>query len=172
MADSESLSGCFSQGYTPGEQIDQSTLSPADEFGDCPDGPDSNQVKIPAWPDKPDSLTRETVKRFVRQYEKAFRARGAFPTERDNIKAVHVIGAPSKNDVTRTDGGWLVHFFVSEPSFVFRSPTPTENSQDSLAMFSVSYFVNDDAVFRATQQKVDPREEGTELQCNKIDSKT
>lgn len=165
-----SLTGCLSQGAPSGEQADSPTPSPTDEYGFCPDDPDSNQVEIPAWPQKPHSLTRETVAGFVAQYEEAFRGRLALPADTDNITAVRVIGSASKNDVTRTDGGWLAHFLVSEPTFVRHSPTPTESSHDSRAMYPVSYFVSDDAVFRAMKNKVDPREKGNKLNCHRTGS--
>lgn len=160
-----SLTGCLSQGAPPEEQTDSPTPSPADEYGFCPDDPDLNDIT--AWPEKPDSLTRETVARFVTQYEEAFRGRLALPADTDNITAVRVFGAASKNDVTRTDGGWLAHFLVSEPDFVRRSPTPTKSSHDSRALYPVSYFVSDDAVFRAMENKVDPQEKGNKLNCHR-----
>lgn len=163
-----SLSGCLGQGSTSEEQTDSPTPPPADDY--CPDGPGSQQVEVPAWPDEPDSLTRETVRRFATRYEEAFRARLALPSDTDNIEAVHVSASASGDSVTRADSGWLVHFAVREPELVLRSPTPTESPHYDPAMYPVSYFVSDDAVFRAMGNEVDPRETGSKLDCHRPES--
>lgn len=166
-----SLSGCLSQGFMSAEQTDSPTPSPDGEFGYCPAVPDSRRVEVPPWPDRPDSLTRETVKRFVTRFEEAFRARIVLPKGTDNIEAVHVSASATDDDVTRTDEGWLVQFSVSEPDFVLRSPTPTESPHSDPPIYPVSYFVSDDAVFRA-ERTVDPREsaQGARLDCHETGS--
>lgn len=133
-------------------------------------GLESRQVEVPAWPDKPDSLTRENVVQFVLRYEEAFRARETLPPNTDNVETVDVSASVTDEYVTRTDTGWLVHPTVPEPELVLRTPTPAPSPHYDPGISIVSYFVSDDAVFRSWENEVDPREKGTELDCHRTGS--
>lgn len=149
-----SLAGCTGHVTVPGESADGSPSGTP-----TPSATAYSEVERPPCPEFPDSLTDETVAQFITRFEEAYAARVALPTNTANIEAVHV--SANTEDVIQTDGGWLVHLTVREPTYTYRSPT--ESPHYDPGIYYASYFLRDDAVLRARgTEHIDPRENGAD----------
>lgn len=120
-------------------------------------------IELPPCPEKPDPLTRNNVKPFTMQFERAYLSRRVIEKKSGEIISIDV----STNDpkAKRLGDGWVVRVTVKGPEYTFRySETETEHVDPQIS--TVSYFIDNQTVRRATGGKeVDPRESGRIVQC-------
>lgn len=153
------LAGCLGRGSAPAES------GPSSTSGQTTDAPPSSTtypgVDVPPCPEKVDSFTREDVRQFATQFERAYATR-AFLRGRDSgrITSVTVSVQTETTEATRSGGGWEVHFEVVGPAY------ESESGHGDPGMYVASYFVDDRTVVRAKGvEAVDPRENGTSVSC-------
>ena len=117
---------------------------------------------VPACPERPESFTRESVRQFAFQFE---RASLSYRTarEQEDLVSVDVDIVTTKNSsVMRTDDGWIVRFYVQGPATKYE-----DGSHGDPGVFRVHYYISDEKTLRveALDSKPDPREQGTEVHC-------
>lgn len=150
------LSGCSSRGddssigSTPSSPT--ATRTPASVSG----------VRVPPCPERPESFTRDSVREFAFQFE---RAALSYQTarEQEGLASVDVdIVTEKESSVTRADDGWIVRFYVQGPATTYE-----DGSHGDPGLFRVHYYISEEKTFRveALDSKPDPREQGTEAQC-------
>ena len=120
-----------------------------------------NGVEVPPCPDRPDSFTRATVRQFAFRFEKAYNSRETVQG-RDDIVSIDVdIVESDENMVVGTNDGWIVRFEVIGPRTQLE-----DGKHGDPPGFRAHYLIVEDTVFRAVSfDDVDPRQEGTEVQC-------
>jgi hypothetical protein len=123
----------------------------------------SSDIELPPCPEKPDPLTRDDVKSFTMQFERAYLSRRVIEDKSKEIISIDV----STNDpkAKEFEDGWVVRVTVKGPQYTFRY-SETETAHVDPQIFIVSYFINNQTVRRAVGGKeVDPRESGDSVQC-------
>lgn len=157
------LAGCLGEGNAPAQPTHSPTQSP----------PVETRVEVPACPDRPASLTYDSVVRYAIQFEKAYTTR-VILQENDRVTYVQFKqlagmydGEPNA-EISRVDDGWVVRFSVT-PAYGYR---PHEGTAESVhvdpAQYTANYFISATTVYR---QKIgdgtpgDPRQTGTVVHC-------
>lgn len=136
------LAGCVGQSTRPGQDA-------------CPDG----EVTPIPYPDRPTTLTNESVHRFVADLERAY----VYDRESESGTVVSISMDPEPDEVTKVDDGWAVRI---ETGF------SKETCQDGAravgdGYYTVRYFLNESHIYRAQDggagSAPDPREQGTRI---------
>ncbi|MFD1512700.1 hypothetical protein [Halomarina rubra] len=127
-----------------------SSAAPRD---DCPD----ERVTAVPYPDRPATLTNETVRAFVADLEEAY----TYGRHADGDH-VEVAFDPEPDRVDRTGEGWFVTVETAQSTRVCSNGTVGVSDGGER---TIRYFVNDSAVFRdlARSPGEDPREYGVRI---------
>lgn len=132
-----------------------------------------SRVEVPDCPDKPDTLTRESVVPFAVQFEKAYFTRQILE-ERDAVTYVQfkqIAGVSDDNPdvaVRSAEDGYEVRFSVSVAYGYRPAPRTPESAHADLPGYAATYFLNESLVVRAEargETPVDPREVGEQVLC-------
>lgn len=121
-------------------------------------------VEVPPCPERPTSLTRDSVVRFAIRFERAYLARVTLrETDRDVVSVDVDVRDP---EATATRRGWVVRFAVVGPAYRYRRPESTGTAHVDPPLTTAHYLVTDAAVYRAlSPETVAPREHGTPVRC-------
>lgn len=136
----------------------------------CPQEPESTDVSVPAWPELPDAFTNETALEYAVQFERAYVTRDTLQFNSLDFTTVYLNVDTEGDDtnVTRTDEGWLVHFWVTGPYAEWRTTPGTTEAPDHWdpESYVASYRLTGARVVRETAtEPVDPTANGTIIQC-------
>jgi hypothetical protein len=159
-----SLAGCLGTAPSPADSTDG---SPTTSTGTprplpCPDPDETGEVEVPPWPAAPDSLSKATAIAYTREFERVYTVREAARNERFPVRITVDVDGPT--DVTRADGGWVVHFTVTGPAVRYRPDSDsTETRHSDPPMYGASYFAGEETTLRTVAlDPVDPRRVGRE----------
>ena len=126
----------------------------------------SETVTPVPYPERPATLTNDSVRPFVADLERAYQSLRAAPDE--NI--TNVTFDPTPDTVTATDDGWLVR--IESGYVVYDCAGGGLGVTDGYLY--VTYFVNKSAVYRAQGDEtgIDPRVDGTGIQVSNSSTTT
>lgn len=129
----------------------------------CPTPTETGEVGMPPWPAFPESLTRESAVEYATDFERVYRIRKTASDSPNYYLAIDV-RVTDVTEVTRTDDGWVVSFWVNGPATRHRpDPESTETRHGDPPMYGVGYFVGTETTLRTQSlDPVDPRDAGVE----------
>lgn len=142
------LGGCLGH-------LDSDSTGPETETEtDCP----KEQVTPVPYPDRPASLTNESVRAFVADLERAY-----VHTREADGEATDLSFDPEPDDVTRMEDGWSVRVETGIATYSCAGG----NLAVGDGHYTARYFVNESAVYRAQDAGdgavPDPRERGKRI---------